>query len=97
MDGGRVNGLRHGNILVGWVVEAAVIIVVEAAVFVAVASEAEAVVPPAVSMLLVTKVAAAHPAAAMVGREGAAADVHPSQPAATDMRSSKCAADMSAS
>src|ERR1700680_5341133 len=97
MDGGRVNGLRRGNTLVDWVVEAAVIIVVEAAVFVAVASEAEAVVPPAVSMLLVTQVAAAHPAAAMVGREGAAADVPPSQPAPTDMRSSKCTADMSAS
>jgi hypothetical protein len=33
----------------------------------------------------------------MVGREGAAADVHPSQPAATDVRSSKSAAHMTAS
>ena len=69
MDRGRINRRRHGGILVGWLVgwlvEAAAVIVVEAAVFVAVASEAEAVVPPAVSM------PAAHPAAAMVGRDAA--------------------------
>jgi hypothetical protein len=33
MDGRRINGLRHDSILVGWVVEAAVGIVVEAVVF----------------------------------------------------------------
>jgi hypothetical protein len=53
-------------------------------------------VSPALSMLFVTKLAAAHPATARVGHEGAAADVHPSQLAPIDMRS-KCAADMSAS